>query len=86
MKPTVIAEKMVPSRTPSRWPMNTNAKMTPIITIVTSKNGLTLPQSLFSTSPIATTEPSPGSMVMSDFTSMTRPNARTRQLIISKIH
>ena len=38
MKPTVIAEKMVPSRTPSRRPMNTNAKMTPMITIVTSKN------------------------------------------------
>ena len=86
MKPIVMAEKTVPSRTPSRCPNNDNAKITPMLTMVMSKNGFTLPQSLFKTSPIATTAPSPGSIVMSDLTSMTRPNARTKQLMMHKIH
>ena len=49
-------------------------------------NGFTFPKSLFNTSAIARTAPSPGSMVRFDLTSMVKPKARTKQLTIHKIH
>ena len=61
-------------------------KFVEIGTIVKSKNGFTWPKSLCKTSAIATTAPSPGSIVMSDFTSMSKPKARTKQLTMHKIH
>ena len=46
----------------------------------------TLPKSFFKTSAMATTAPSPGSIVMSDFTSIVNPNARTKQLKMQNNH
>lgn len=60
MKPTTIPAKMVPSRTPSRWPKNMNEITAAIVMIDMSKNGFTFPKSLFNTSAIARTAPSPG--------------------------
>ena len=78
--PIIMAEMIVPSRTPMRNPKNTIDKAAAIITNDVSTKGFTFANSFFNALEMATMNPSGGKYTTSVWISSRTPKATTIQL------
>ena len=78
--PIIIAEMIVPSRTPIRYPKNTIDKAAAIITNDVSMKGFILANSFLNALEMATINPSGGKYTTSVWISSRTPKATTIQL------